>query len=870
MDRRVLPLALLLLTAAVSLAPAPAQAQDASSWSTPVAFDTGGDVADEIVMDAVGEKIGVAWQQDVGNDVGFAVKQDATSPWVTKTYDIDAGVDVNSIPESLIYMGSNRWLIAVNSGISNGCELWYSSDDGATWAEQNVIIAADCGTSPTQSQRLRWAGGDVVYYMFEDSGDLIVRKSNNLGASWAVSSIVNDNQGGLGTPTASIGTSGREDMVVYSDSVQVRFTSNIDRIHGVSSTNGGTSWSVPYTVNGGTTVDATLISCTPYSDFASGSPMVWNGPQRTPSADGLMTMFVHAARTSPTKQYGCADFSNEIPSSNPTNSYSDWPDVHGAADCNPDNQCLYAIADPTADIVEVYYDPPGGTTTLSLTGVAIQNPGGRYMLEMTDTVGYLVYVDGITGQFMERHASVFTPPAPDIVVSDDVAVTDLVGFAVDEAGAVAIARLDDGETVQVFDAGSLTAGALDGDPDCIGRHDGVAAYWTEQDSYLTYFECADDGDTDTLKIRTGTTLATPDPECEGTDSSIENSELDVPNELGELGSLSAVPFDFSVCGHGGLDDTTLSWAFSEVESGKVGVWTVNQANNNDDEFAVDTISFSGTGAVNQICVWQGPDDVDHLVAIAVGATSRAYLPVAGQVDSGTGVGVHDPIAEITNHYGFSGVFSQGAGVECAQELAIFQAYPSGDVGVVCAVPGHCKPGYAVGQAYFTPIHAGADTLRAVAISGNAIYAAYSDEANETFRVIYTENGTLRGEVPWPQATMGNFFDLEMDESGGSLWAAYTDHIYRWDISPITCVFNCTNNLPNPISTTSNTLGPGQVDLGGDSFLGNDEQDVEAALNVFADLGAIFGAMVLGVIPTWLLLLAALAAAAVIVMKLKGG
>ncbi|MFA5943716.1 MAG: hypothetical protein WC876_04530 [Candidatus Thermoplasmatota archaeon] len=415
---------------------------------------------------------------------------------------------------------------------------------------------------------------------------------------------------------------------------------------------------------------------------------------------------------------------------------------------------------------------PGGTCDTSYVKITFDNSGTG------------------TGWFLDDINAYFEPATPP---TSEVAVNDLRGFDVSDDGAAAIARLDDGDKVQVFGGQTLAAGASNVDADCTGTVDGVTAYTSPTDIYLSYFTCNADGEADSLRIRSGT-LGDPTipPACDFADADINNFlTVDIPNDLREIASLSSFPIDFSGCNdnNNAVNNVVVSWSYSSLTTGRIGVFAVNIINNGQDGDGNAELTFNAAGAqdIAQFCSWTDTGGVDHLGAVSLEAGTKFYLPTVAEGSSIES----DPVVGLTLQSSLGGTYALSKALSCAQNRGIIINAAETSVSVICTVATKCPAGVALGGDLWTPVDpVGFLNSRSATISGDGLWAAYLDDngyhilnatnGNETDVLIATVQG---GEV---------FVDMRMDRSGSSLWVAYTDHIYRYDISDATCGGNCTN------------------------------------------------------------------------------
>lgn len=858
-------LAALLLIAASLLAFTP-QAQAVNSDWTSEYPSSLTDSVRELALAHDGERLGMAYRFSGSNAIGFSIRS-TTGVWTQKSATAVAAADVTTAIY-LYNLDPTTWVIIGSSATAAHFVSYKSSDDGVTWSSShniadNVVSLEAAVLSSTKMGAVYCKNDGAVRYQHSLDG----------GTSWTTEVRLDDN---VGSPTSSSGTTapcdstfGKVGITKASDGNAYVVWSAAGKAYLVHTIGGGdVAWSVPF-YNGGSCPSG----CNPVDGGSTTLSYALNGFGgasssylfEMPRNGDVITVFRNQnSACNPGKTPNTLVYSATYLGNSPTDSSGGVCNtVSPAGTFKPITTASCSGYETTGtdhiagNAGHTFIVGMGHTTLCGTAGFEIDlltslsgswsrtydDPSQTkiFAVDMTPSKAYAAFVDTTAGGLVKVvYANAPTASTP----TASVAVSNLRGFDVDDSGAVAIARLSGGTTVQVFGGQTLSAGATATDSDCTGKLDGVSAYASSSDIYTTYFECANgSGAANSMKIRSGTLGSPVIPStCNGfADGNVDTFlDVNVPDTLREISGLTSFPIDFSQCEEQsgpGVAHVTTAWAFSTT-NGQVGVFAATQNNDLADHSDSAFITFDpGTSPdVAQMCAW-AVDGVDHMGAVGLQAGTKFYLPTVSTHADGLTTA---PDSAITLDYSPGGTFSLAKALSCAQYRAAIINEPGGTTphsfAVICTVAGHCPTGISTGQPLWTPkTLTGTIASRAAVLSGNGAWASYIDLNG--IHIVNATNGVEQSVFSEPET--GVFWDMRMDRSGSSLWLAYTDNIYRYDISAATCGLNCTNTQTPPSSTTTSSSS-----LGTGGFLGIDPGHLDPSGNGNPVSGGFFMSLLL--------------------------
>lgn len=468
-----------------------------------------------------------------------------------------------------------------------------------------------------------------------------------------------------------------------------------------------------------------------------------------------------------------------------------------------------------------------------------------------------VYVDDLT--FNDIPA-----PPPAVGATATVAVTGLVGFDVDANGQTVLARTDSGDFVRSYTGATLAAQGAAVETDC-GQPDGVSSYGT----HITYYDC--DGGTnlvDAIEIRSGS-FGTPSkpPVCDDAGfclQTLPDEELaGVQDDDIGLAAIQEFPIDYSEFEDGTFDEDAIFMAFAFTSlQGNVGVITYVHINNRDDSSDIVFESVGGGQAPDTLCTALGSDGNTYLYA-----SSTESNVVGFRVDFARD---EDAAPQLTNLVPsmtqvFSGTASTAApeGVACAGDRF---AILNNDRMTVWE-RGISQPILSL------PATDGED--RSIALSGDEEWVAWGDDgqvyvaAVDSNQSLGADNKAAGEIVTQFTPAAGSLQGIQLHGSGSSMWVATSTSISVYGNLYTVTTGNDTTYCAPPCLTAP-PEDEDDDEVGNIGFLGNNEADVEAALEVFTDVGFVFTQMVLGLVPLWVLLVGALVLVSVVVLKFGKG
>lgn len=393
-------------------------------------------------------------------------------------------------------------------------------------------------------------------------------------------------------------------------------------------------------------------------------------------------------------------------------------------------------------------------------------------------------------------------------------------LAVDGAGNTAIIRVSSGGTSTVKalnaigDGTTLTeVGSVASGCNLAG---GVDAIKIGNNVYTSYTDCVGNAqNVDRIKIRSGT-LGTPIFDCAScSDSDIEDTEdpgtdyeVNIPDSMGDIGTISTRPYSFSSYTTGGTNHGTACWTFTSRTTNEVGLFCV-VVNNNGDDFANTIRRQLATGSLStqDMCSFTF-GDLDYMLGANSGGQT-ALWNVGTVVGGGVGELAERPDNFMNQVFSASSVYAPTSTIACSNtdKVAIVVGTSLYVVDVIGGTPTQAIPPITVAS---NPGKGG------VAMSGDGAFMTVLD--GSTFKVYRVSNGTLEATFTAPA---GSVIDTKMDQTGGNVWVAMnngaTDRVYKFTIAASTCGTNCAstvddrnNPLPGGGTGTNTASGTSSV------------------------------------------------------------
>lgn len=408
---------------------------------------------------------------------------------------------------------------------------------------------------------------------------------------------------------------------------------------------------------------------------------------------------------------------------------------------------------------------------------------------------------------------------PDVVID----VVDLTGFEVDPTNSVAIARVDDGETIKTYnptDLSELASQGLDGG--CGGGHwDGVGAIKAENDLYTTYYNCEPGGETDRLAVRNHVLQAPTQPQicidggfCDidldgdsaltnGACNSLSLDDQELPVDMTRLGKVSMALWDWSTNSEEGADHATLGWVYTGSVSGNVGLFGITQNNNAADcAGIVERQATTDTDVPSQACYAHNSET--GKMAIVTSDDSGPSRSFAGNVIVTQAFGGAStnwyPDVRLDTGPVSAGTYANQIALSCAEEqwgimvggepqidtngIAGLVMDTSGMVRHTNVYPTQGKTAWGTATWQQQGYANGEDHDNAVAISGDGRWGMYQATAT-TANVVNATSGELRAILGLPSGTC--CWEMKLDDTGQTAYVAARTYIAKWDIAQYTTV-----------------------------------------------------------------------------------
>lgn len=403
-------------------------------------------------------------------------------------------------------------------------------------------------------------------------------------------------------------------------------------------------------------------------------------------------------------------------------------------------------------------------------------------------------------------------------------VVGLNGYGMDAQGNILITRESNGAVVRTYNANDLTSPiATTTTPNC-ARPDAVVATVYDGEIWTTHGDCDGTGDIDALRIRNealGVPTFPNDCEGEPTEDVENNADIDVPNNLQQVGTLGDLTFDFRECinptgpGRGAF----ASWTFSSSFDGWIAAFGVGYGQDSagfdeetsHEEHATPPLdqSTAGSKVVDDFCSWVGSDGKDYVGGVSSNGAAGVY-EITREIDLNDAAPVNWGEIDFTfiQRFRNSGTYGGSTGIACAQDKVAI-ATP-GNIRVLENITGipTSAPGW--------PLTVSGLTNRPLAMTGSGEYLAVATSSGV---IIYDINGTRTSPlIPLPT---GTFRGMEFSFSGDKLALFGSTQIVVALSSSATCSLddNCEelggvgDDEPGPVDPNQTPTGTGGPDFG---------------------------------------------------------
>lgn len=404
--------------------------------------------------------------------------------------------------------------------------------------------------------------------------------------------------------------------------------------------------------------------------------------------------------------------------------------------------------------------------------------------------------------------------AADTLPSTSATVVGLNGYSMSNDGQHIVVRLDSGTTVATYATADLSAPIATVASGC-NRVDGVISASLNGEIWITYADCTVPTIVDALRIRNsalGIPVFPNDCEGEPTEDVENNANIDVPDNMQQMGTLADMDFSFEECINpaGPAIGAFASWTFSSSADGWIAAFAAMYGNiggPGDEESweehapALDT---TGSPQVDDFCSWQASDGNDYIGGVSQNGAVAVYQVIRDASVSATfGADVDFTFEQKFRNSGppYAGSFS----IACAGDRVAIQT-PT-EVRVLQGITGSTPT-----LLRTIPIDDPTDS-RNLAMTGTAEYLIVGRGTG--IEVYSLDTGNLTGSHPLP---VGSWRGIETSNAGAITAVFTSTRITVIESAEATCELdgNCESldNVgddgtfgPGPTSTGTTTGGP---------------------------------------------------------------
>jgi hypothetical protein len=429
---------------------------------------------------------------------------------------------------------------------------------------------------------------------------------------------------------------------------------------------------------------------------------------------------------------------------------------------------------------------PTGTWASSYQAPAISGPS-FVSVDATPSKTFVAYTNST---FVNQVEVIWSnTPTTNPVYSAVANVPSLVGFDVDPFDQSVIVRANNaslgGQDIRTYDPTNLHQAGAFHEANC-NRQGGVATRYTAGKLFTSFIDCDSSNNVNAFRVR-DQNLGAPDQSgtpCAGesfcdidiTGPFGSSSSDSPPSNARDLGRMEAAPWDYtlgstepncSAC----VKHVTLSWAYSEINGGHLGIYAITQNKDAQDAAATASQVYAPQGTViDDFCSWRDTaTGKDYVAATRQDGPTKVY---AASVTEASSTLTHYPVVSLTGVFLGNGGFDNAVSIGCARDRIL--VLTADGRAVVASIGSGTSNGHILAT-----FPAPNPVKQSVAISLDGAYGVYA--ADGIYHYLNLVNFTDLHQDPIPSPTL---YATALDFNAKVQWIATGTQVLRRNVASI--------------------------------------------------------------------------------------